>query len=61
LLKNNVEYHVHLKVNVIMLHVSEKVLRCEYEVNPLTNDKGTKLLQKSNTLMPTDKVVKEQL
>ena len=42
-------------------NVCEKVLRCEYEVNPLTNDKGTKLLQKSNTLMQTDKVVKEQL
>ena len=61
MLKNNVEYQGHLKVNVMMLHVGEKVLRCEYEVNPLTNDKGTKLLQKSNTLMQTDKVVKEQL
>jgi len=30
---------------------------CEYEVNPLTNDK---LLQKSKTLRQNDKVVKEQ-
>ena len=56
MLKNNVEYQGHPKLDVPMLHVGEKGLDlsnivCEYKVNPLTNDK---LLQKSKTLMPTD-------
>ena len=39
LLKNNVEYQGHLKVNVMVLHVCLSNIVCEYEVNPLTNDK----------------------
>ena len=57
MLKNNVEYQGHLKVKVMMLHVGELLdlsnIVCEYEVNPLTNDKVITEIQ-------NEKVVKEQ-
>jgi len=54
LLKNNVEYQGHLKVK--MLHVDETLCVSMKLICLLM----TKLFQKSQTLTPNDKVVKEQ-
>jgi len=48
LLKKNVEYKGHLKVKVMMLDVDLSNIVCEYEVNPLTNDKVITYIQNFN-------------